>query len=440
VPPKRVLVVGAGLAGLAAALELSRAHVEVVEVDARARPGGRVWTERHAFAHGQHGELGGEFIDTNHRRMRRLARDLGLTLVPVLAGGFVHRIDPRGRSPRVLRTGGWDLLADLVAPLVSRYKAARARDDAPSIRELATCSLREWLRRCGAGEDAHAVADALRGFFVAEPDDLSVLQLVEQVADGGSPAHTKMLRIEGGNDRLVQGLLDLARPRLLLRHVVRRVVHSGAGIRAVVEDGSGGLGELAADAIVMALPATTLRQIEFEPPLAEPQRHAIASVQYGCATKAIVQRAGPAGWRRARAFATDGEVGAFWDSTEGQLPAIRPMLTYLAGGRASAGLRNRAREGAAALLSPLCWLGGAMPRASADDRVSWVSWELEPFSGGGYAYLDPAFDPAWRGLLSRRAGQVVFAGEHTSADWQGYMEGAVQSGFDAARRLLKRTA
>jgi monoamine oxidase len=440
VPPKRVAVVGAGLAGLAASLELARARVEVILIEARSRAGGRVWTERDAFDHGQHGELGGEFIDSNHRRMRRLARELGLALVPVLAGGFVQRIAPPGESPQVLRTGGWDVLTGLVAPLVSRYKAARERDDAPAVRELSTVSLRDWLRRCGAGADAHAVADALRGFFVAEPDDFSVLQLVELVADGDSPAHTKVLRIEGGNDRLVHGLLDAARPRLRLRHVVRRVVQSDAGVIATVEDASGVVSEIAADAVVMALPATLLRRVEFERPLADAQHHAIASLQYGCATKAIVQRATAGEWRRARAFATDADIGAFWDSTEGQMPASRPMLTYLAGGRASSGLRERARQGSAALLSPLCWLGGGMSRASGEDRVAWVSWEQEPFSGGGYAYLDPAFDPAWRALLSRRAGRIVFAGEHTSADWQGYMEGAVQSGFDAARKLLERAA
>ena len=437
--PKRVIVVGAGLAGLAAALELARAHLDIIVIEARPRPGGRVWTERDAFTGGQHGELGGEFIDSDHRRMRRLAAQLGLTLVPVLSGGFVHRIDPPGGSPRVLRTGGWDLLADLVAPLVSRYKAARERDDAPAIRELSTWSLREWLRRADAGADAHAVADALRGLYLSEPDDLSVLQLVEQVAGGDSPAHTKMLRIAGGNDRLVEGLVAMAHPRLLLRHVVRRVVQSDAGVRAVV-DGAAGLSEVPADAVVMALPTTMLRRVEFDPPLDEAQQHAMASLHYGCATKAVVQRAAPVEWRRARAFATDGDLGAFWDSTEGQVPPSRPMLTYLAGGRASAGLRERARQGAAALLSPLCWLGGALSRASAGDRVAWVSWEQEPFTGGGYAYFDPAFDPAWRSLLSRRAGRVVFAGEHTSADWQGYMEGAVQSGADAARTLLKRPA
>jgi monoamine oxidase len=67
-----------------------------------------------------------------------------------------------------------------------------------------------------------------------------------------------------------------------------------------------------------------------------------------------------------------------------------------------------------------------------------ATWEDDPFVRGGYAYLDPAFDPAWRPLLARRAGRLVFAGEHTSEDWQGYMNGAVESGVRAAHELLEK--
>jgi monoamine oxidase len=64
------------------------------------------------------------------------------------------------------------------------------------------------------------------------------------------------------------------------------------------------------------------------------------------------------------------------------------------------------------------------------------TWEDDPFARGGYAYLDPGFDPAWRAQLSRRAGRLVFAGEHTSEEWQGYMNGAVESGLRAAKEII----
>jgi hypothetical protein len=135
------------------------------------------------------------------------------------------------------------------------------------------------------------------------------------------------------------------------------------------------------------------------------------------------------------------------------------VISFLAGGSASGQLRDRARAGADTLLSELCWLRtrdsvvGSRQYAEASGSPQQLqastacrllptaycrscTWEDDPWSRGGYAFIDPGFDPAWRPLLSRRAGRLVFAGEHTSARWQGYMNGAVESGIRAARELV----
>jgi monoamine oxidase len=64
-----------------------------------------------------------------------------------------------------------------------------------------------------------------------------------------------------------------------------------------------------------------------------------------------------------------------------------------------------------------------------------IVWEHDPLARGGYAYFDPAFDPALRAWLARPAGHIFFAGEHTSIKWQGYMNGAVESGRRAAAEI-----
>jgi monoamine oxidase len=181
-----------------------------------------------------------------------------------------------------------------------------------------------------------------------------------------------------------------------------------------------------------------LARVEIRPSLPAPQEHAIRSLRCGCATKVIVQSARDlfAG-RRARAFATDTDLGAFWDSTarEKGESGKGAVVTFLGGGRVSRRLRARADAAPSRLLDDLCWLGMAGAPITAT-RVA--TWEDDPFAGGGYAYLDPAFDPSWRPLLSRRAGRLVFAGEHTSPDWQGYMNGAAETGLRAARQLLEK--
>src|SRR5688500_14728612 len=145
---------------------------------------------------------------------------------------------------------------------------------------------------------------------------------------------------------------------MLLGHHVHAIAQ--AADRAIVHatDQQGRRQAIEGDAVVVTFPASTLRDIEFTPPLPEQQQRAVARLKYGRATKVVVQyRSEGLRGRRAQAFATDGTLGAFWDATEGQPSDARSILNFLGGGAASPRLAARANAGAGALLSELCWLG-----------------------------------------------------------------------------------
>lgn len=410
----RVIVTGAGLAGLTAARALARRGMTVTLVDARDRLGGRVWTMRDGFEAGQYGELGGEFIDGDQQELRRLCDELGLQLTRVLRAGFTHRHRGNDGAYHVSRTRPWTELEKLVKPLRSLPSA-----------EIATYSLRGWLRHQHATREQHAMADAVRGFFLADPDELSVLSVVEQLESGGSPAQAEMYRIDGGNDRLVDALARDLSARVLLRHRVIAIAQPVDRVVVTVIDGSGVQQQLEGDAVLVTLPASTLADVAITPSLPDDQWRAIRALRYGCATKALVQTARDPFRGRARAFATDTAVGAFWE-------ASARVLTFLAGGSASRALKARAQRGAQALLADLCWLG---TDAAGGRLIRSATWEDDPFARGGYAYIDPGFDPGWRSILRRRAGRLHFAGEHTSERWQGYMNGAVDSALRAVEEI-----
>ena len=108
------------------------------------------------------------------------------------------------------------------------------------------------------------------------------------------------------------------------------------------------------------------------------------------------------------------------------------MLTLLAGGRASHEVCEIiSTEGTHGVVRRLRWLGTPSPLLAA--RI--FTWEHDQWARGGYAYFDPSFSPRLRHWLSRAAGRILFAGEHTSHQWQGYMNGAVESGQRAARDI-----
>ena len=134
---------------------------------------------------------------------------------------------------------------------------------------------------------------------------------------------------------------------------------------------------------------------------------------------------------RPLAFGSDAPTGAVWDGNENQR-GPQAILTLMAGGGASAALQEILRgEGERGVVERLRWLG--RPARLLASRT--VVWDHDPWARGGYAYFDPGFDPLWRGWLARPAGRVVFAGEHTSIRYQGYMNGAVESGLRAAAEI-----
>jgi monoamine oxidase len=255
--------------------------------------------------------------------------------------------------------------------------------------------------------------------------------LVDEFASGDEPGIGRMYRIADGNDRLATGVAERLRGRLLLNCMIRRIVQDASGVRATVEDTR--QHEISADYVVLALPASTLRDVAFEPSLPAEQARAIATLRYGAATRILLQFA-TRFWRtpaQPSAYGTDQPTGAVWDGNEQQ--ARRPgILTLLAGGRASAEARAIVGAGGVdALVDRLKWLGEPSPLLQ--HRI--VCWEDDSLARGGYAFFDPAFEPALREWLPRTFMRLAFAGEHTSLRWQGYMNGAVESGKRAAGEI-----
>jgi monoamine oxidase len=279
----------------------------------------------------------------------------------------------------------------------------------------------------------HAMATAMRGLFLADPDQLSAIVPVEQTL-AGDPGRMPLYRIEGGADRLTEALQKDSRARLELRHVVRSVEHDRQSVTVTIEGPNQNHARAKVDYFVSCVPAPLLLECTFSPPLADAQRRALESVSYGPATKALL-RFSKRWWRRPgrpRAFATNLPIGALWETAEEQDDA--PTLTLLAGGRASSELRDLLnREGALGLRKRLRWLGGGPKETPA---VHAVTWEDDLWARGGYAYFGPSFDPGLHHLLSRGAGRVLFAGAHTSREFSGYMNGAVESGLRAASEIV----
>ncbi len=431
-----MVVTGAGLAGLAAARDLTARGAAVTVVEARDRVGGRVWTVREGFVEGQHAEAGGDLIDEAQHEIRDLARELGLTLVRILRLGFASvRLDASGKPHIVSRNamGGWARLHDQLQPVVRPYKLAEQRWDTPIATAIARRSVAGWLDEHANDPDLRATATGLRGFFLADPEELSLIALVDQFAASQGDGPWNLYRITGGNDALAQALARPLGSRLRLSTEVVAVSQRGNSVRVSVRNGRA-TDQIMCDYVIFAVPAPLLRRIPITPALPVVQHDAIARLKYGRGTKSLLQFSSRF-WRspgRARAFGTPLPFGAIWEANEEQRG--RPgILSFLSGGNASDLTQALvAKEGAQGLARAVAFLGS--PRATLLGSRQ-VVWEHDPWARGGYAFYDPAFDPELRAWLWRPCGRLFFAGEHTSIRWQGYMNGAVETGRRAAAEI-----
>src|SRR5215831_9556833 len=278
-----VLVAGAGLAGLTAAFDLLEMGAAVTVVEARDRVGGRVWTIRDGFTDRQHAEAGGDMIDEAQTEIRDLASSLGLTLTRILRDGFGYVRPDKSGHPRIVpRTAhnGWERLARELWPLVRRYRLAEQRWDSPITSDIARRSVSQWLDDAHADEDLRAMATGLRGFFLADPEELSLLALVDQFASNEQDAPWNMYRINGGNDALARALATPLGDRLKLKAEVVAVSHRGRSIRVSVRNGRA-TDQLTCDYLLLAVPATVVRRIPITPALPAQQHEAIARLKYG---------------------------------------------------------------------------------------------------------------------------------------------------------------
>ena len=397
-----VAVVGAGFAGLSAALDLHDAGLSVTVLEARDRVGGRVHSVE--LDNGEIAELGAEWIFSDDEVLLAAAERLGL--VACEAGVDYLRREPRGET------------AVSMAELDSFLGAA---DDHLASLDPADRSMGEALGLVPGDDRARTVARSrLTGTFAS---DLSLVAWRPGWHAGKLAAEPDVYR------RMAQGNRSIAGAAAGLLPDVR------LGVRATaVRERAGGVevqaGEaIRANAAVVAVPVRLVTELAFDPPLAPDQREAFEGLPMGVASKVAVPLDGEP--RRCAIQCAD---LPFWFWVADGADGTRRVVTSFAGSEIPQGPLQTATG------DPSAWIGRIVELAPelrpAGTPVMKV-WSEDPLARGAYSAWDgPSL--ARRHLFERMHGAVAFAGEHTAAEHSGTMEGALRSGKRAAAQILER--
>jgi monoamine oxidase len=415
-----VVVIGAGLAGLQAATLLQKAGRRVVVLEARQRPGGRVFTVRSAFDEGFYAEAGAIRIAGVHGRVLQAVREHGLKLVPFEPpAGVPH---DRGLNARALleRYVG-TIPGSLADPAASSKSYAEWRD-------YDRVTWPAWLLSRGASPEAVRLMT-----MGGDSRELSALFVLRQFAMLRSSA--QHYKIAGGMDSLPRAMAAALGGAIRYDAAVVRIVRtSPTALRVDYETGGGRMNQITASRVVFTVPLATLRQIEIRPRLSSAKQKAIDELAYQPAARILLQsrnrfwsRAGFNGSART-------ERAEIWDCTYDHPARERGILGATTGGTTGRTLATMIEGTRVAFGVDL--IAEAFPEIRKTFEKGIVHlWEPERWSRGAFVVFRPGQMTSVMPIIGQAEDGLHFAGEHTST-WMSWMEGALESGERAARETL----
>jgi len=448
----RIVVVGAGLAGLSCAYQLKQAGVRADVYEASDRIGGRCWTRRGDFTQGQIAEHGGELIDQGHTEIRQLAQTLGLNLDNLLSA------QPSGTEDFYYFDGKPYSFKQATADLKGIWQQIHKDVSAASYPtqynnytqrgwELDHMSITDYINAYVPGGISSNLGQLLDIAYNIEyggessvQSSLNLLYLLAYSGQGQlrifGPSNEKY-HVRGGNDQITTRLADILGSQIHRNKAMSSIRRNSDGTyRLGFGDGS----TVTADRVVLALPFSILRTLDYaRAGFSSLKRTAIEQLGMGTNSKLHLQFSDRYWYTLGNNGNTIADTGYqnTWEVTRAQ-PGTAGILVDYTGGNVGAsfapenGTETQRAQQFLTQIEPV--LPGISPHWNGRATIDY--WTRYPWTLGSYSYWKVGQYTQFSGIEGVQEGAAHFCGEHTSVDFQGYLNGAVETGYRAAAEVI----
>ena len=443
-----VVVVGAGLAGLIAARDLRRAGKSVIVLEARNRVGGRCYSKSLGAGASDVANLGATFIGPTQRRMLALAKELGIGVFPTYNTGknvlFFNgnRDTYEGAIPPVSPAALVEAqLAITQLNEMSKTVPLDAPWTAPRAAEWDGQTFETWKLANIATADGRKLLDlGIEAIFSIEPRDVSLLFVLFYIHSAGSldelintAGGAQESRIEGGTQLIAQELARrIGKKRIVLKAPVRRIRSRGRHVDVISDRGT-----FRAKQVVVAVPPALAARIRYSPALPALRDQLTQRVPLGSVTKTFAVY-DTAFWRDdGLTGQATSDVGPVKITFDGSPRSGRPgvLLGFVDGDDAR--VLNAKPHAERARLEMESYVQYFGPKARDARALFDYPWDNDPvFRGAPIGFTPPGVLLSFGEALRKPAGRIHWAGTETATVWNGYMDGAVQSGERVAREVL----
>ena len=451
----RIVVVGGGLAGLTAAYRLQQAGYSAQLHEGNPdRIGGRCWTRRGDFAQGQIAEHGGELIDSGHLEVKHLAQELGLDLDNLI------QAQPSGSEDfyRFLgRPYSFEEATDDIKGIWQQIHSDTSAAGYPTLynsstqrgRELDQMSIAQWIDAYVPGGHGSPLGQLLDVAYNIEygaettvQSSLNMLYLLGFAGQGNLRIFGKSnekLHVRGGNDQIPQRLAAALDGQITMGSKLVAIRLGSDGAYTLSFRQGSRTRDVTADQVVLALPFSIMRSsVDFSAAgFNELKTRAINELGMGTNSKLHLQFSDRHWNLLGCNGATYADTGyqSSWDVTRAQ-PGQNGILVDYTGGTIGASFGSGSPSSRAQQF--LAQIEPVLPGISAkwNGRATIDFWTGNPWTKGSYSYWKVGQYTSFAGAERERSGNCHFAGEHTSIDFQGYLNGGVESGERAAAEIL----